>query len=357
MKKSIKWVALVIIAAIIIYFIKPSLFGADGGEGGTPLMNAAAAPGKIPVSGIIVNSKTIDDKINVTGSITPNESVEIKSEIAGLIKRIHFQEGSKVNKGQLLIDINDDELSAQLEKIQHQKKLVTDNEYRQQQLLEKEAISQEEYEIALTELKSVEADLRILKAQLAKTKIRAPFTGTIGLRYISEGSYVSPNQQIASLVNNNPVKIDFSIPGKYSDKVKVDDKIRFTTEALPEFREGKIYAIEPRVDPNTRTLKLRAITPNENYALIPGQFTRIELVFNSYDNTIMIPTEAVIPELGGHKVFVQKDGKAQSQEITIGLRTESEIEVVNGLVQSDTLITSGVLQLRPGVAVAVTLTN
>jgi len=153
------------------------------------------------------------------------------------------------------------------------------------------------------------------------------------------------------------VKIDFSIPGKYSGKVKVDDKIRFTTEASNDSKEGRIYAIEPRVDPSTRTLKLRAISPNEDNLLIPGQFTRIELVFDSFENTIMIPTEAVIPELGGHKVFVQKEGKAFSQEIKIGLRTESEVEVVTGLNLNDTLITSGVLQLRPGSGVAVTLIN
>ncbi len=357
MKKSIKWISIIAIVGIFIYFISPTLFGSKKSDEGKSALPAASFATKIPVSAVVVKTKKVDDKINITGSITPNESVELKSEISGKIDRIYFKEGSTVKKGDLLVSINDDELVAQLEKLQHQQKLLTESEYRQNQLLAKEAISQEEYDIALTELKSGEADLKLVQAQLAKTKIRAPFSGTIGLRYISEGSYITPNQPIAYLFSNDPAKIDFSIPGKYSSRVKVNDQIRFITDALKDFRPGKIYAIEPQVDPNTRTLKMRAVSPNKDQALLPGQFARIELVFNSFDNAIMIPTEAVIPELGGHKVYLMKGGKAETQKVEIGLRTEREVEVTGGLNPQDTLITSGVLQLRPGADVSVTLTN
>jgi len=356
MKKGIKWVAGIIILAIIIYFINPGLFSFKAEP--TPVSVSASGPGtKIPVSGILVKTKTVDDKINITGSISPNESIEVKSEISGKIVGIFFKEGANVSKGQLLVDINDDELVAQREKLLHQQKLLKDSEYRQQQLLEREAISQEEYEIALTELQSVEADLNLIDAQLAKTKIRAPFNGIVGLRYVSEASYVTPSQVIAYLFNNDPIKIDFSIPGKYSERVKVNDNIRFITDAMTDYRQGTIYAIEPQIDATTRTLKMRAGSPNSDRMLLPGQFAKIELIFESLENTIMIPSESVIPELGGHKVYMQKNGKAISQEVTIGLRTESEVEVINGLTPADTLITSGVLQLRPGAEVAVTLTN
>ena len=356
MKKSIKWLSIIAIIGIFVYFISPTLFGskkpeAEQRSSGSPFAS------KIPVSAVIVETKKVDDKINVTGSISPNESVELKSEISGRIEAIYFKEGGSVKKGDLLVSINDDELVAQLERLQYQQKLLSESEYRQSQLLAREAISQEEYDVALTELKTAGADLKLVEAQLAKTKLRAPFSGIIGLRFVSEGSYITPTQPIASLFSNDPAKVDFSIPGKYSSRVKVNDKIRFITEALDEFQIGRIYAIEPQVDPNTRTLRMRAVSPNKNNLLLPGQFARIELVFDSFEHAIMIPSEAVIPELGGHRVYVKKAGKAASQKIEIGLRTEREVEVISGLPPSDTLITSGVLQLRPGADVSVTLTN
>lgn len=356
MKKSIKWVSIIAIVGIFIYFISPTLFGSKKPEAEQRSSGAPFAS-KIPVSAVVVATKQVDDKINVTGSISPNESVELKSETSGRIDAIYFKEGSRVKKGDLLVSINDDELVAQQERLQYQQKLLSESEYRQSQLLAREAISQEEYDIALTELKTAGADLKLVEAQLDKTKIRAPFSGIIGLRYVSEGSYITPTQPIASLYSNDPAKVDFSIPGKYSNRVRVNDEIRFITDALDEFQTGRIYAIEPQVDPNTRTLKMRAVSSNKKNLLLPGQFARIELVFNSYDDAIMIPTEAVIPELGGHKVYIKDAGKATTRKIEIGLRTESEVEVISGLVPSDTLITSGVLQLRPGADVSVTLTN
>ena len=356
MKKSIKWVSIIAIVGIFIYFMSPTLFGSKKPEEEQRSSGASFAS-KIPVSAVVVATKQVDDKINVTGSISPNESVELKSETSGRIDAIYFREGSRVKKGDLLVSINDDELVAQRERLQYQQKLLSESEYRQSQLLAREAISQEEYDVALTELKTAGADIKLVEAQLDKTKIRAPFSGIIGLRYVSEGSYITPTQPIASLYSNDPAKVDFSIPGKYSNRVRVDDEIRFITDALDEYKAGRIYAIEPQVDPNTRTLKMRAVSSNKNNLLLPGQFARIELVFSSYDNAIMIPTEAVIPELGGHKVYIKNSGKAATRKIEIGLRTEREVEVISGLMPSDTLITSGVLQLRPGADVSVTLTN
>lgn len=357
MNKSIKWISLVIIAGIIFYFIYPRIFGKNQGDDEVSQNAGNSGAGKLPVSAVVIKPQKIEDKINVTGSVIANESVEIKSEISGLVKKIYFREGSYVKKGDLLISIDDDELVAQLEKLRYQKKLFEDREYRQRQLLEKEAISQEEYDVAITELNTAEADMKLISAQLAKTKIRAPFNGVIGLRYISEGGYVTPNAQIASLFNINPVKIDFSIPGKYSDRVNINDKIRFMTESVEDFQEATIYAIEPQIDPSTRTLKLRAISPNEDSKLFPGQFARIQLIFNVYENAIMAPTEAVIPELGGHKVFVFNNGKAQSVDVKVGLRTDREVEITNGLGAQDTLITSGILQLTSGMDVSLSVIN
>ena len=356
MKRVTLWVSLILIAGVVIYLMKPSFLGMNGEESAkSPEQTPNVS--KMPVSGVLITTKKIDDKITITGSISPNESVELKSETAGKIEGIHFAEGARVRKGALLVSINDDELVAQLEKLKHQKKLLQENEYRQRQLLDREAISQEEYDIASTELSSSQADIQLVMAQLAKTKLRAPFDGIIGLRKISEGSYITSTTPIAYLYNNNPAKVDFSIPSKYSNRVSKGDTVRFITDALEEYRIGRIYAVEPQIDAATRTLSMRAISPNDDNKLLPGQFVKVELIFSSLDNAIMVPTESVIPELGGHKVFVQREGKAAPLVINVGLRTESEVEVTSGLQVNDTLITSGMLQLRPGSEVNVTLTN
>ncbi len=357
MKSGIKWISILLIISIIGYFAYPKIkaqFVTESSEEQPPQRSSSSG---LPVSAQVIKAEKIDDKINVTGSVIANESVELKSEISGKIVRIYFKEGSSVKKGDLLLSIEDDELSAQLERLRNQKELLDQSEYRNRQLLDREAISQEEYDISLTELKTAEADLKLVMAQLAKTKIKAPFNGIVGLRHVSEGSYITPTTSITNIYNIDPAKIDFSIPGKYSNRVNLGDKIRFVTDAVEEYREADIYAIEPQVDPTTRTLSMRAVCSNKDHALLPGQFAKIELIFHTYDNAILVPTEAVIPELGGHKVFVSKNGRAETVQVKTGLRTDRNVEIVSGLNPNDTIITSGLLQLNPGSPVSLTLIN
>ncbi len=347
-----------LMGAVIIYLINPTLWGLLGGSGSST--EAAPTTGynpRIPVSGAVINPERIDNKISVTGSVQANESVELKSEISGLVEKIHFKEGVPVSQGDLLVSLDDDEILAQLEKMQHTQKLMQDREFRERSLLEKEAISQEEYDIALTELNTVASDIKILQSQYRKTKIRAPFNGIVGLRQISIGSYLTPNDPIVSIYSINPVKIDFSVPEKYSNKVEVGDEIRFSTDAMEAAASGEIYAIEPQVDDETRTLRMRALSPNPDGSLLPGQFAKVDLIFSSMDRALMVPTEAIIPELGGHKVFVARSGTVESVPVEVGIRTERSVQVLSGLQPKDTVITSGILQIRPGSNVELTLTN
>ena len=349
---------IIAIGGVIIYLINPTLWGllADNSAAAAPSAPSGYNP-KVPVSGVVLNPQKVDNKISVTGSIEANESVELKSEISGIVEKIHFSEGSQVRKGDLLVSLDDDEISAQLEKMRYTQKLMKEREYRQRQLLEKEAISQEEYDISLTEFNTVASDIKVLQSQYQKTKIRAPFSGTVGLRYISIGSYLTPNESIVSLYSIDPAKIDFSVPEKYTKDVKVGDEVRFVTDAMDSPAIGKIYALEPQVDTETRTLRMRALSPNPDHSLLPGQFARVELIFSSLNEALMIPTEAVIPELGGHKVFVNRGGTVESKPIEVGIRTSNQVQVVSGLAPNDTVITSGILQLRPGSNVDLTITN
>lgn len=354
-KRFLSVLVILIILGIVFYPRLKKVLSTDKAKGKDG--NAAAAAsgkggpggggGKTFVNVLVVQSKRLDEVINSTGTILANEEVDIRSEISGRIVRLSFREGDYIKKGTTLIKIFDDDLQAQLKKLEYSKKLAEENEYRQKKLLEKEAISQREYDISLTSVNTIQADIENIKAQLSKTVLQAPFDGTIGLRYISEGSYLSPATRIATLINTNPVKLDFSVPAKYASVIRKGSRIQFTIEDGEKKYEGTVYAIDPKIDPQTRTLQLRATSPNPTRTLIPGAFAKVELILSSKGNAIVVPTEAVIPELSGHKVFVVQNGKASPRKVVVGMRGNREIEISSGLAPGDSLITSGILQVKP----------
>jgi membrane fusion protein, multidrug efflux system len=368
MRAIITTIAIVLIGCLAFYPRLKGYFGAkDSKEGGDkPKSEKTTEGGKkeggsdkkegdkkgkggpTPVNVMVITSQVLDNKIQTTGTIIPNEEVEVRSEISGRITGINFKEGQHVTQGQTLIKINDADLQAQLEKLGYQKKLAQVNEERQHKLLDKEAISQREYDISITNLNSINADIENLKAQIAKTVIRAPFNGRMGLRYVSMGSYLSPATKITTLTSVVPAKIDFSVPAKYANTVGRGTSISFTTENGSDNFKGTVYAVEPKIDPNTRTVMLRATSPNAGGKLIPGAFARIEIILNSNKGAIVIPTEAVIPDLKGHKVFVVRNKKAESVLVEIGTRTDRDVQIYSGLSIGDTLITSGILMVKPG---------
>jgi membrane fusion protein (multidrug efflux system) len=245
-------------------------------------------------------------------------------------------------------------LQAQLKKLQVQMKLSTEQEQRAKKLLDISGVSQEEYDISLNQLNALKADEEFTRAQIAKTELRAPFNGSIGLKNVSEGSYVSPNQTIAWIQQVDPVKIDFSIPEKYSAMVGQNAKIKFTTANSGETFTGTVYAIQPRIDVGTRTLQVRALSPNKEGKIIPGSFVKVQLTLKEYENAIMVPTQAIVPVLKGKTVFVVKGGKAQSQKVETGIRTDSTIQIIEGINAGDTVITTGLMQIRPNTPVKVT---
>ncbi|MCF6148699.1 MAG: efflux RND transporter periplasmic adaptor subunit [Candidatus Kuenenia sp.] len=311
---------------------------------------------RLTVSAQKIAPSRLIEKIVVSGTVLPNEEVVLTSEITGKIEYIYFEEGSAVAKDDLLVKMNDEELQAQLQKVLNEKKLAEDNEERQRKLREKGIISQEEYDTVFTRVNSLLAEVDLIKARIEKTEIKAPFDGIIGLRYVSEGTYIYPEMRIANLVCIRPVKIDFAIPEKYGNVVKTGNKITFGVEGDEQRYVAEVYAIEPKIDPKTRTLQLRALYPNAKNEILPGSFAHIELTLREFENAIQIPTEALIPELGGQKVYVYKDGTALPVFVETGIRTKDTIQITDGLQPGDTLITSGILQIRPDMPIEITET-
>jgi membrane fusion protein (multidrug efflux system) len=346
--KSILWTLIIII--IIGLIALPKIKDYRAKKDNKAMSGARQA---VAVKIKVINPGLLKEIIKSSGTVIPDEEVDLSFETSGKIDVIYFKEGSYVKKGELLAKLIDDDLQAQLDKLQIQEKLAQEKENRQKILLSKEAVSQESYDQVKTDLQSIESEIKLLRTRIVKTQIHAPFDGKIGLRFVSEGAFVNSNTQIAKLVKNNPLKIDFSIPEKYSGMVKQGTNLKFKIEENDNWYSAKVYAVEPKIDPKTRTIAVRAIYDNSNDEIKPGRFVSIELIIREKNNALMVPTEAIIPEMGGERVFVVKNGKAESFSIIPGLRTSETIEVISGIQPGDSLIISGIMQLRPGMPVAV----
>lgn len=352
-------------ASLVVYRISANKSqagaGGPGGGGGGPA--GAGGPGgrgggmPMRVDGVVLHPQEFANNLTVTGSIEANEQVEIRAQVAGLIRSISFQEGSAVKKGQVLVKVDDSELRAQLSQALTRQNLASENARRAGLLLQKEAISQEERDVAAAELKSLQAQTQLIRAQLAKTTIRAPFSGRIGLRNVSVGGYLTPETVVANLVNTDPVKITFAVPEKYANQVKNNTEITFTVAGSNEKNKAVVYAIEPGIEATTRTLELRARAANPTGALRPGSFANIMMPLTTIQDALLVPTQAIVPVQNGKKVFVAQNGKAKEIMVEAGTRTEKDILITAGLKAGDTVLTTGIMTLKPDAPVKVKVSN
>jgi len=320
-----------------------------------PAPRSGGRPAAMSVSGIVTTLQPLDNVVNSSGTILASESVDLAAEASGTIQSISFKEGAHVRKNDLLLKINDEDLRAQLKKTELQIQLATDQADRQKRLFETNNSSKEQYDVAVNTLATLKADLENLVASIRKREIRAPFDGIIGLRYVSEGSYISPTTRIASIQKINPLKIDFSVPEKYAGKVRVGDVVKLHSDETNLDFTGKVYAVEPEIEPTTRTVQLRALCDNKAERIYPGGYVHVELRLKEPGGALMVPTQAIIPVLKGQTVLVRKNGVVVSMPVKTGIRTPSEVQITNGLSAGDTVLTTGILQLRPGMPVTVTI--
>ncbi|PKP51350.1 MAG: efflux transporter periplasmic adaptor subunit [Bacteroidetes bacterium HGW-Bacteroidetes-1] len=349
--KRLIGISLVLIIIILLLLNKEGLLSKRDERSG---FDSGRQNAILPVKAMIVKTAPLEDKVIASGTIMADEQVEISAEASGRILNIHFSEGKFVNAGDLLVTINNADLQAQIERNGFQLRLAEEREQRQLALLERQGISQQTYDQVLTELNALKAEASLLKANLDKTLIRAPFSGVLGLRYLSEGSYVSPGTKIIRLARIQPIKVEFNVPERFVSYVKKGVSIRFSVENLSDIFSATLYAVEPVVDQTTRSIAARAIYDNKDGLIIPGSFARVELPLENLVEAIQVQSQALIPEMGSNKVFVYRNGVAQPMKVGTGLRTESHIQITSGLQVGDTVITTGLLQLRPGMSVKLT---
>lgn len=314
-------------------------------------------PKDVKAEGYILTPSSFQQDYLASGTLLPNEEIEIHPEMTGRVTKIHFKEGSFIKKGQLLISLYDADILAQIQKLKKQKALQQKLQERQKELLSIGGISQQDFESTETTIATLEADIATQEAQLRRTKILAPFDGVVGIRNISEGAVVSPTTTIALLKQVHPLKIDFSLPEQYYAYAKPGLEVTFTVAGIEGRHSGKISTIEPGADVTTRTIRVRAIVPNTDRSLVAGTFAEVTIPLQSSSQALLIPTQSVIPTTRDKKVVLVAKGKASLVTVKLGMRSEDKVEVVSGLKSGDTILTTGLMQVKEGMDVTITKTN
>ncbi len=328
---------------------------------GDPAMGTAAAPvGKpaaaLPVETVVVASEPLTQLLSGVGSLRADESVTLSSEIVGRITRIGFVEGSRVQRGQVLFELDPAIYRAESEQAQANYQLARRNHERAQELFGRGLVSQSDRDSAATAHQVAQATRALAAARLAKTRIEAPFDGIAGLRSVSPGDYVSAGQQLVSIEAVETLKLDFRLPELALPVIATGQKLQVRVDAYPdESFEGELYAIEPRIADDTRSIGLRARLPNPDGKLRPGLFARVELGAGSPVSTLVIPEQALFPRGDRQFVYVVEQGQAALREVTIAQRLPGRAAISKGLNAGETVIISGLQRLSPGAAVSVVL--
>jgi len=359
MSKPVKWTVLgiiiLLVAGMIAYpRIRQKLNSGKEGAAPPAAMSQRRAP--LMINAVVMKKQTLTDNFITTGTTIPDEEVNLSFESSGQIVGIYFTEGVHVKKGDLLAKINDKPLQAELKKLEAQVPLAKQRVFRQETLLEKDAVSQEAYEQVTTEYEKLMADIELVKARILQTELRAPFDGIMGLRQVSEGAYATPSTVIVNLTKISPLKIEFSIPERYASDVKNGTNVAFYMEDESGMKiryTAKVYAVESKVTLETRSLNVRALYPNTDEAILPGRYLSVDISRQEINDALAVPSEAIIPEMGRSIVYLYKNGEAKATEIKTGLRSPSHTHALEGLLPGDTVLTTGVMQLRSGMKVTI----
>ncbi|MBX7108887.1 MAG: efflux RND transporter periplasmic adaptor subunit [Chitinophagales bacterium] len=347
MSRSFLIIILVLCSGLIFFIVKKIVTGNESSQSALQKKGGGAVMSEI----MIVRDSLITYQLHATGTVRANEEVSIVSEYAGKITGIYFKEGTTIEKGGLLFRLDDAELKARKKKLEAGATLATQNEQRLNVLLSKGGASQQDYDEAANNLQAIQADLELINVQLSKTEIRAPFTGKAGLRTVSEGAYVSANTPLTSLQDVSRIKVDFTLPEKYAAIIQSGQHINFSVENDTQSFSATILATEPAVNPSTRSILVRAVSDNAQRRLIPGTSSTITIALHETRKSVMVPTSALIPQSTGFTGYLLKGGKAVAVPLKTGYRDENNVQVTEGLVAGDTLLTTNMLMLRPGVTV------
>lgn len=300
------------------------------------------------VEAFIVKPVTVSETIEVPGTLLAKEITQIFPEISGRVTYLNISEGKYVSKGTLLAKLFDGDLQAQLRKLQVQLKIAEQTESRQAQLLKIQGISQQDYDLSLLNVNNIKADIEIIRANISKTAVYAPYSGKLGLRNVSLGAFVSSQTLITTITQTDQLRLDFTVPEKYTDRIKTGQYVNFTVQGKNKPYAARVTATEVSVAETTRSLLVRSAVQNKNSELLPGVFASVILKFDPNPNALMVPTEAILPQARGKKVITYNGGNAKFVDVQTGVRDSAFVQVTEGIQPGDTIITTGLLSIRPG---------
>ena len=337
--------------AVVVVAVTVSLLQSSARETKEP--GKRGPDGPIRAVGVRVEASDLRTTVEAVGTLVANESVRVVSELSRRLVRVAVAEGVRVEKGALLFELDDSDLRARLSELEARRRLAARTVARQRELMKqhKKALSAQAFDQSVSELDALEAQIEVAAVTLEKTKIRAPFAGTVGLRRVSEGAWVTPETELTTLHDTSKMKIDFSVPERFAGAVAIGRRFRFRVAGQGEAFEGEIAAIPPSIATETRTLLVRGIADNPG-VLIPGAFVSVELPIEEIAGGVAVPAQAVVPSAAGHGVFVLRDGRAELRAVEIGLRTPEAVQIVSGLAAGETVLTTNLLRLASGVPVA-----
>jgi membrane fusion protein, multidrug efflux system len=339
--KLTKWIIsillLIIISIILIFALKPK----QSDKKDIVKKNVTKK-----VDAYILTPSLLIDEITVNGNLLAVDEVELRNEVSGRIVKINLPEGKSVRKGALLVKIYDDDLQANLKKLQTQLSVQEQILKRQSELLKVNGISQNEYDQTQLQVNSLKSDIDYQKSQIRKTEVLAPFDGVIGLRNVSQGAMVTASTVLATIRTDSKLKLDFFVAERYSSQVKIGQKVDFKLSNNDRGYIAKVIASEKGIDNNTRNLKVRAIIEKPKKELIAGAFALVNLRLSENQNALMVPTQAIIPGEYDTKVIIAHNGKAHFVKVKTGVRQTEKIEILDGVKTGDTIITTGVLFLK-----------
>lgn len=347
MSRKVVGILVFILLAALSWFVF-SRKGTEGGMGqGGPSPGGAKAGPPPTVDGIVLTPQPFEESVSLTGSIVADERVDLRSEISGRVTAISFQEGTLVKKGQVLVQLFDADLKAQLQKAQQQLKLDQDKLRRFEQLRKVDGVSQEDLENAESNVEVRKADADVLRAQLMRTQIVAPFSGRIGLRNISVGTVLTPTMTIATLANEASLNVECSVPERFAALITQGMELTFRVRGrdTASHRSARVYAMEPTMDDRSRSLRIRARV-TAPHGVVPGMFADVDLPLLRMNNALLVPSECVIPDNQGTFVYIVHNGRAVKTKVETGGRSARDVRITSGIQQGDTVVTTGLLLVK-----------
>lgn len=348
MRKSLPFIAFLFSSLFILTFCESK-------KNSDPKTRAPRGP--VMAEGFVVQHRAVSENIQVSGSLLPFEETQIRSEVSGRIVQLNFKEGSQVSKGMLLVKLFDKDLQAQLNKLRVQLKIKEKTAQRNQELLAINGISQEEYDLSTLDVENLKADIEAVEIAISKTEIRAPYAGHVGLRNISLGSYLSPSDIITTIRQVNQLKLEFSVPEKYAKDITTNYLVSFMIDGGNKIHKAVVLATESSVDQNTRTLRVKAVVKESHPELVPGVFAKVNLQLGKDSKALMIPSQSIIPQARNKQVIILRKDSAQFVVVETGIRDSAFVQVLSGLKEGDTIITSGLMTIRPNAKVKITKVN